>query len=67
MGSVVPGYEQHTVPVPHAGHGQVVQAVDVKNAAHIPWAQTWSAGHAEPQFPTAFEQWRGLEASCATV
>jgi hypothetical protein len=40
MASVVPGYWQHVVPVPHAGQGQVVQTVDVKNAAQVPCAQT---------------------------
>ncbi len=40
MGSVVPGYWQHVVPVPHAGQGHVVHAEDVKKSAQLPCAHT---------------------------
>jgi hypothetical protein len=63
MASAVPGYWQQVVPVPHAGQGQVVQTVEVKNGAQAPCAQTWSAAQTLPQLP----QLRGLDASCAEV
>jgi hypothetical protein len=47
----VPGYVQHDVPVPQAGHGQVVQAWEVKNAVQAPATQTWLAAHALPHIP----------------
>lgn len=58
---------QHVVPVPHAGHGQVVHAVDVKKSAHTPCAQTWFDAHGVPQLPGWFEQWIGLRSSCVVV
>jgi hypothetical protein len=36
IASVVPGYEQHVVPVPHAGQGQVVHEDEVKKVSHVP-------------------------------
>jgi hypothetical protein len=63
MRSVVPGYWQHVVPVPHEGHGQVVQAAEVKNGVHAPCVQTSSAAQTLPQLP----QLKGLDASCAAV
>ena len=67
MTSVVPGYVHVTVPVPHAAQGDAVQDAEVKNAAHVPCAQTWSAAHATPQMPGAFEQCSGLVASSCRV
>ena len=67
MASVVPGYWQHVVPVPHASHGHVVHDDDAKKSVHVPAAQTWSVAHATPQLPATAEQWRGLSASWAVV
>jgi hypothetical protein len=49
MGTVVPGSAQVTVPVPHAGHGEVVQDADAKKLRQTPSAQTWSAAQPVPQ------------------
>jgi hypothetical protein len=39
------------VPVPHAGHGHVVHACDVKKSTHVPCAQTWFVWQATPHAP----------------
>jgi len=67
MASVVPGYVQHVVPVPHAGHGQVVHDCEVKKSEQTPCAHTWLAAQAVPQLPAVLEQWSGLDWSCASV
>ncbi len=51
MLSVVPGYLQHTVPAPHAGQGQLVQAVEVKKPVHAPATHTSLLAQTTPQAP----------------
>ena len=60
---VVPGYLQLTVPVPQAGQGEAMQALEVKNPVQVPATQTWSALQGLPQFPGWLEQWIGLDSS----
>ncbi len=67
MGSVLPGYSQQVVPTPHAAHGQLVHAVDVKKSVHVPSAQTWFVAHAVPHVPETAVQWSGFEPRSVSV